>query len=30
MQFLAMHAHHGGDIITNILAGLSHVLGWLV
>jgi len=26
----AAHFHHGHDIITNILAGLAHVLGWLV
>jgi hypothetical protein len=30
MQLLAMHAHHGGDIITNLLAHLAHLLGWLV
>jgi len=27
MQFIAMQ---GGDVITNILASLSHLLGWLV
>ncbi|MBB3663986.1 MULTISPECIES: hypothetical protein [Prauserella salsuginis group] len=27
MQHFAMH---GGDIITSVLANLSHLLGWLV
>ncbi|PWV75808.1 hypothetical protein SAMN05421630_10714 [Prauserella marina] len=30
MQFFAMHAQYGGDIITGLLAHLAHVLGWLV
>jgi hypothetical protein len=30
MQFFAMHAHHGGDLITGLLASVAHLLGWLV
>ena len=30
MHVFLAHAHHGHDILTNVLAGLAHVLGWLV
>jgi hypothetical protein len=30
MQLFFEHAHHCGNILTNVLAHLAHVLGWLV
>ncbi|MCU1683181.1 MAG: hypothetical protein JWQ81_3920 [Amycolatopsis sp.] len=30
MQLFFEHAHHCGNILTNILAGVAHLIGWLV
>jgi hypothetical protein len=30
MQMFVMHATYGGDILTNVLAALAHLVGWLV
>ncbi|EHR52491.1 hypothetical protein SacmaDRAFT_4304 [Saccharomonospora marina XMU15] len=30
MQFVAMHATYGGDLISGALAQLAQLLGWLV
>lgn len=30
MHTFILHAHHGHDLITGVLAHLAHVLGWLV
>lgn len=30
MHAFIAHVPHGHDILTGVLAGLAHVLGWLV
>jgi hypothetical protein len=31
MQLFVEHAHHYcGNVLTNILAGVAHLVGWLV
>jgi hypothetical protein len=30
MHAFSAHYHHAHDILTGIVAGLAHVIGWLV